>query len=202
MNWFEHILDIILKHRWFAFGVAVALAVVGAITGRGLPTKLSLVELLPDQRESVLDFRAVSKEFGGVGYLGVVLGPFDQGPEKYLEQAAAAVKNVPEIRYAFFERETYTLREKALYLLPRDEFEGVLQHTEVLINNGKSGGLLDLGLGDSSEDQKRVDDANVFFDAAAARTLWLNGLGDSLSFTLSPSLRMATVTRNRHIPLC
>lgn len=190
----DSFLDFNLRHKWVGFAAAILIAAIGSVLGRDLPVRLSLLELLPAQRESVTDFKAVSKEFGGLGYLGVVIGPMDK-PQAQVEATAALLRKMPDIRYVFFEREPYTLRKKALYLIPKSDFEGVLLNTETLVNEGKSGGAFDLGLGSSDEESARVDQAKTFFEKL--RKSHLEG-GSSLSsdaqrYFLSPDGRYAVV---------
>lgn len=168
---FDKILNTILRFRWWALVVVILTSLGAAYVGRSIPTNLSLIGLLPDQRESVQDLKAVSKEFGGVGYLGVIIGPYKKGPEKFLSLAAKSLRSIPEIRYSFYERETYTLREKALYLIARKDFDDLVTHTETLMNDGKTGGLLDLGFDDHSDREAKIQEAKSFFSDLRAKYL-------------------------------
>ncbi len=141
-----------LRHRWVGFVFALLVAGLGLSRGLDLPIRLSLADLLPENRQSVLDLQAVSKEVGGVGYLIVLLGPMEK-PEAQLTKVAELLKSQPKIRYTFHEREEYSLRDQALYLLPEKDFEEVLEAGRIIANNGKSG-LIDLGL-ESDADQKQ-----------------------------------------------
>lgn len=141
---FERILRLNIKYRWVGLLIALAIAGLGMSHGLDLPIRLSLADLLPETRESVTDLEAVSKEVGGVGYLIVLVGPKEH-PEQDLSAIASVLKQDPEIRYTFHEREEYVLRDKALYLLPERDFEEVLEAGKIILNNGKKG-LIDLGL--------------------------------------------------------
>jgi uncharacterized protein len=127
-------------------GLLAAMVVAGAGVSRGLelPIRLSLADLLPENRESVLDLQAVSKEVGGTGYLIVLVGPMDR-PESLLPAISKTLEANPQIRYTFYERESYVLRNKALYLMPEKEFSRVLEAGRIILNDGRRG-LLDLGL--------------------------------------------------------
>jgi predicted RND superfamily exporter protein len=141
---FEKLLLWNLKHRWVGLAIAIFVAALGLSRGMNLPIRLSLADLLPENRESVQDLETVSKEVGGVGYLIVLLGPLEK-PESELTKVAQLIKKHPEIRYTYHEREEYSLRDKALYLMSSNDFEEVLDSGKVILNNGKRG-LIDLGL--------------------------------------------------------
>ena len=100
--------------------------------------------------------RAVEAEMGGAGYLIVLLGPI-ANPERFLGQAERALKNLPEIKYVFSERETYTLRDHTLQLLPRADLKKLLESAETLFGDGRARGI-DLGLSDA-EDAEEAKDA-------------------------------------------
>jgi predicted RND superfamily exporter protein len=172
---FTRFLNLVLRFRWASLLVALVFCLAGAWYGNGIPIRLSLQELLPADRESILDFNAVSKEVGGVGYLGVVVGPLDPKgpvkPESLLPAVAEAVKALPDIRYVYFEREAYSLRNKALYTLDRKDFDDLMVNAEVLLKDGKEGGLLDLGLEDESDTSAKVTKAREYFDDLRERKL-------------------------------
>ncbi|MCO5143267.1 MAG: MMPL family transporter [Oligoflexia bacterium] len=149
---FEKILLWHLKHSWVGLLLALLLAALGISQGVSLPIRLSLADLLPETRESVLDLQAVSKEVGGVGYLIILLGPMEH-PDKVLKKTAESLKSDPDIRYSYFEREAYSLRDKALYLMSEREFDDVMSSGRIVANNGKSG-LIDLGL-ETEKEQRR-----------------------------------------------
>lgn len=132
--------------------MAFLIAGLGLSRGLDLPIRLSLADLLPSDRESVQDLQVVSKEVGGVGYLIVLVGPTPKA-EQYLPKVGETLKKRSDIRYTFHEREEYSLRDKALYLIPEKEFSEVLDAAKVVLNNGKRG-MLDLGL-ETPEDQQK-----------------------------------------------
>lgn len=141
-----------LRYRWVGLGLALAIAALGLSRGLELPIRLSLADLLPENRESVLDLEEVSKEVGGVGHLIVLVGPTEK-PELQLSKIATALKDNLEIRYTYHEREEYALRDKALYLMPEREFDEVLEAGRIILNDGKRG-LIDLGL-ETEQDRKQ-----------------------------------------------
>lgn len=164
-----------LKYPGWGLVIALLIAVAGLIPGRSIPIRLSLMDLLPDQRESVRHSKEIAQEVGGVGYLFTMIGPTDH-PEQYLPQLARAFEGDPDLRYSFYERETYVMRDRAPFLLPQDEFNKLLSNTETLIFKGKVGGLLDLGFGDPDEDNARVSEARKFF--ADLREKHMGGSGN------------------------
>jgi predicted RND superfamily exporter protein len=152
----------VLRHPLRGFLAAVAICILGIIPGSSIPIRLSLIDLLPEERESVRYSKELAKEVGGIGYLLVLVGP-TVAPEQHLDKLAAEFGADERIRYTFHERETYSLRERALYTLSREDFDAVLSNSETLVFGGKIGGFLDLGLGDEDQDAARVRTAKAFF---------------------------------------
>lgn len=141
-----------LRYRWVGLVVALLIGAAGISQGLNLPIRLSLADLLPENRDSVMDLQAVSQEVGGVGYLITLIGPMEK-PEGQLAKVEKLLKENPSIRYTFSEREEYSLKDKALYLMSPRDFEEVLDAGKIILNNGKRG-LIDLGL-ESEKDQKQ-----------------------------------------------
>jgi uncharacterized protein len=162
-NFFDRCLTFSFYKPWIGITLALLISGAGFFLGKGLTTNLSLTGLLPDSRESVLDLKAVSKEVGGVGAMALVIGPTDNPLEK-MPQLAAAIEELDTVRYTYYERETHLLRDKGLYLLEREEFDELLDSTETLLNDGKAGGLLDLGFTTEEENQAEVKKAQDFID--------------------------------------
>jgi predicted RND superfamily exporter protein len=152
-----------LRNPWVGGCIALALCVLGVLNGLDIAVKLSLADLLPDKRQSVLDLHAVAKEVGGVGYTAVVVGPVAGNPEAKFPELARAVETLDTVRYAYYERETFLLQKQALYLIRRADFDKLLSSTDALVYGGKTGGFLDLGLGDATDEAGRVADAREFF---------------------------------------
>ncbi|HLE10362.1 MAG TPA: MMPL family transporter [Bacteriovoracaceae bacterium] len=123
-----------------------------------------MTDLLPDNRESVLDMNSVIKEVGGVGYMIVLLGPVDN-PEKYLPVIADSIKNNSQIRYFFYEREEYLLQDRALYLLSKKEFNDLRKHASNLFSDEEnSSSLLDLGLEEDVDLKDKKEEAKKYFE--------------------------------------
>lgn len=152
-----------LRYKYLGFIFALAIAALGIFTGPSLPLRLSLTDLLPDQRESVLDMRAVEKEFGGIGYLIVLLGPMNN-PESALPQTLEIVRTIPDVKYVFHEREQFLLRDRALQILPKTEIRKLTKHAQTLFGDGEtnSGGI-DLGLEDESTREEEIEEAKQYF---------------------------------------
>lgn len=150
------------------FLLALVLCGLGIWRGMSIPIRLSLMDLLPEERESVVYSKEIAKEIGGIGYLLVLVGPVDH-PEQYMATLTQEFKQHPELRYTYFERESYIMRDRAPFLLPRRDFDDLLKHSETLIFKGKVGGLLDLGFGDQDEEKTRVTEARDFFDKLKAK---------------------------------
>jgi len=139
------------RRPWMGVLIALMISALGLSQGMNLPIKLSLADLLPETRDSVMDLQAVSQEVGGVGYLIVLVGPV-HNPVAHLPSIAKALES-DQVRYTFYEREKYSLRDKALYLMNDKDFDEVLDAGRTIMFDGKSG-LLDLGL-ESEQEQKR-----------------------------------------------
>ena len=150
------------KYKYLFFGITIAIAVIGALSGKKLPISLNLTDLLPDNRESVLHMHSVTKEVGGVGYLIVLVGP-TQNPEKALPLIAEGIKGNRDIKYFFYEREEYLLKDKALYLLSNKEFKNLRKHANNLFKKKKDSGLFNLGLEDESDFEEKKTEAKKFF---------------------------------------
>jgi|GEM_PF-1171725 len=166
-----------LRRPWIGAAIALLICAIGVWNGRGIAVKLSLADLLPDKRQSVLDLHAVSKEVGGVGYLAVVVGPVEGDPVEKFPELARAVETLDTVRYAYYERETHLLQDRALYLIKREDFDKVIESTDALVYGGKIGGFLDLGFGDPDDEAARVADARLFFKDLKNR--YLEGNSDA-----------------------
>ena len=180
-----------LRKPWVGACISIIICVVGIWTGRDIAVKLSLADLLPDKRQSVLDLHAVSKEVGGVGYLAIVVGPVVSEPEAKLAELGKAVETLPTVRYSYFERETYLLQSRALYLIKRSDFDELLKSTEALLYGGKTGGFLDLGFGDPEDEAAKVADAREFFKYLKKE--YLEGSPNS-----TPKMRQYYVSEDDH----
>lgn len=169
-NLFDRILTFNFKRPWLGLTLAIIVSGIGVWLGKGLAIKLSLADLLPDNRESVLDLKAVSKEVGGVGYVTVVIGP-TKNPESKLVELAKSIETLDTVRYAYFERESYQLRNRGLYILTRPEFNKLIESTETLLTDGKAGGALDLGFTTEEENEDEIQKAKAFFETIKQKYL-------------------------------
>ncbi len=145
--------------------MALALSIWGAIQAPKLSVNMDLSGLLSDTNPAVVEMNHVSEMVGGGGYLITLVGPISS-PEKYLPKIAEAVRNIPHVKYTYFERETYALKDKALYLVTKKEFKKMAEHAQVLFGKKKvdSTGLnlFDEDEGDIEEETKEAKD---FFQA-------------------------------------
>ncbi|MCK6548272.1 MMPL family transporter [Myxococcota bacterium] len=149
--------------RWAGFAIAVALGIAGAIIGRAVPIRLSIAHLLPESNPAVQELEEVSKEVGGVGYLGVLIGPTDE-PERHLAALADVISKRDDIRYVFYEREQYLMRKRAMYLIPRADFDEMVRASRTILLKGSSMGPLDLGIDTDEERAANEAEARAFFE--------------------------------------
>lgn len=169
---FTRVAELTLRFRVAGLVASLLVALTGVWLGRDVPLALSISDLLPPERESVRDVRAVSAAVGGIGYLGVLIGPID-APERFAPTVARALSERADIRYAFFEREEHSMRARALYLIPREELDELVRSAELLLRGGSTGGALDLGLDTAEERAANESSARAFF--ASLRAKYLDG---------------------------
>ncbi len=163
MRPFARFLNWSFKNRKSAMAVACSLSAVGFYLGANVPVRLGLLDLLPENHPDVVDFRSVSREVGGVGFLAVIVGPTND-PEQYLLKLGRRLGAQPGVKDVFFERPDWSLRDKALYLMPSRLFESVSSDAEVLLKRGKTGGIFDLVLeDDNGAAARRVSQAKKDF---------------------------------------
>ena len=147
-------LTFIYRHKYSSLAFAVIGCIVGAILGRELPLRLSISQLLPEDRPSVVEMQNVASYVGGVGYLAMILGPTDN-PTQYLEDLAQGLRSNTNVKYVFYEREEHILKDRALYLLSKSEFNDLKKNIRILFN--KSDGL-GLGLESAEESQAKAQE--------------------------------------------
>lgn len=162
-----------LRTKYWGAALALVLAGLGVLRGVDLPVRLSLSDLLPEHRDSVRDLKSVAQDVGGVGYLIILIGPVS-APESYLPKVAERLKKNTMIKYTFYEREEYLLRNKAMYLMPRKEFDDLIDAGKTLLRGGKRGPI-DLGLSEKEGEEKAVA-------RAKDRIAKLKGKGESRYF--------------------
>ncbi|AUN99064.1 hypothetical protein DOM21_05625 [Bacteriovorax stolpii] len=151
-----------LKNIYILPIIALILSVWGALQAPKLKVNMDLSGLLSDTNPAVVEMNHVSEIVGGGGYLIALVGPM-ASPEKKLPQITDAIKDIPHIKYSYYERETYALKDKALYLISKKEFKKLNEHALVLFSDKKvdTTGLDLFDEGDNSED---VAEAKKFFE--------------------------------------
>lgn len=158
-----------LKYFYVMPIIALLLGVIGAMQAPKLKVNMDLSGLLSDTNPAVLEMNHVSDIVGGGGYLIVLVGP-TVSPEKYLGEISKGLVGVENIKYSYYERETYQLRDKALYLLPKRDFRKLNEQVYNLFNEKK---LDTTGLDLFEEDYDHEDvqkEAKEFFNALKVRT--------------------------------
>lgn len=158
-----------LKYFYVMPIIAVLLGVVGALQAPKLKVNMDLSGLLSDSNPAVIEMNHVSEIVGGGGYLIAMVGP-TVSPEKYLKEISKGLEGVENIKYSYYERETYQLRDKALYLLPKRDFRKLNEHVYNLFNEKK---LDTTGLNLFEEDYDHEDvqkEAKEFFNSLKVKT--------------------------------
>lgn len=141
--------------------IAIIFSIWGAFQAPKLKVNMDLSGLLSDTNPAVVEMNHVSDMVGGGGYLIALVGPM-VSPEKVLPQMTQTLKDIPRIKYSYYERETYSLKDKALFLISKKEFKQMLTNAQVLFSNEKvdTTGLDLFGDGDKTED---INEAKKFF---------------------------------------
>lgn len=81
-----------------------------------------LTRLLPTTFESVRDVKRLSAEFGGVGYVSVVVdGPDRATLERYAEDVAPKLAELPSVRYVDYKRPIAFFEDHALQYLDAED---------------------------------------------------------------------------------
>ncbi len=150
-----------LKNIYILPVIALIFSIWGALQAPKLKVNMDLTGLLSDTNPAVVEMNHVSEMVGGGGYLIALVGPM-ASPEKVLPKMTQALKSVPHIKYSYFERETYSLKDKALFLISKKEFKQMSTHAQVLLSDESvdSTGLDLFGDGDKTED---ISEAKKFF---------------------------------------
>ena len=148
-----------LGHARLSFLLAIIPAIIAAYLGSGVSFRLSLADLLPKDRASVKETKEIAEEIGGIGYFIVLLGPIED-PIKLLPTVKKALEKNPSIKYAFYEREEYNLRDQILYLLPRKELKELTKQIHILFSGGEE--PFSLGLDNEEEKKEKVKSAEAY----------------------------------------
>lgn len=125
--------NFVIKHPILAAVIALIISLLGISNGTSLPIRLSISDLLPDQRESVVDMKSVAQEVGGVGYFIIMIGP-TKNAIQHLPKVANIFKGSSDIKYLFYERGSYLIQDKALYLLTKKKFKKLEKHIKTLFS--------------------------------------------------------------------
>lgn len=145
-----------LKNIYLLPFFALILSVFGALQAPKLKVNMDLSGLLSDENQAVREMNHVSSIVGGGGYLIGLVGPV-ASPEKYLPVIADTIKDHPHIKYSFYERETYQLKDKSLYLLSKKEFKDLNLHAKVLFEEKKVD-TTGLGLFDEEMSEEEIEE--------------------------------------------
>lgn len=150
-----------LKNVFLLPLIALILSIWGALQAPKLKVNMDLSGLLSDTNPAVVEMNHVSEMVGGGGYLITLIGPMTS-PEKQLSKITEAIKKVPRVKYSYFERETYALKDKALFLISKREFRQMSEHAQTLFS-GKSVDTTGLDLFDEGDHSENVEEAKKFF---------------------------------------
>jgi predicted RND superfamily exporter protein len=158
----KKLLQFNLKYFWFAPILLLGMATFGAKYSSHLKINLDLASLLPENSESIQEMNHVVSKVGGGGYVIVLVGPITN-PENKLTLIDSKLKGIPDIKYTYYEREEYMLKDKALYIMPRKDFKKLTDYARVLFSKGPVD-TTGLGLEDENDRNDQLKEANAFFN--------------------------------------
>lgn len=164
----KKILQFNLKFFWIAPIFLLVLAGFGVKYSSQIKINLDLAALLPENSESIREMNHVVSKVGGGGYVIVLIGPITN-PELKLPLIDAKIKNLKDVKYTYFEREEFMLRDKALYIIPRKEFKKLTDYARILFSKGPVD-TTGLGLVDDSDREDQIKEVNAFFNKLKSRT--------------------------------
>jgi predicted RND superfamily exporter protein len=164
----KKLLQLNLKYFWIAPLLLICLAVFGVKYSSKLKINLDLAGLLPENSESIQEMNHVVSKVGGGGYIIVLIGPITN-PESKLTLVDSKIKNLTDVKYTYFEREEYMLKDKALYIIPRKDFKKLTDYARILFSNGPVD-TTGLGLVDENDREDQIKEANNFFNKLKNRT--------------------------------
>lgn len=176
-------------------GVILLAVTLGfAWMARSLKIDTDIAELLPSSFESVRDVRTLASEFGGVGYVSVVVeGPDKETVVRLAEDLAPKLDALPTVRYVDYKRPVPFFRDRALYFLDKPDLETLRDRIVARRDwevSRATGNLLDdeepapsvdfkdledkykdrLGLGDGGKDHKKSkEEAEYYLDESGKR---------------------------------
>ena len=164
----KKILHLNLKYFWLAPILLVFLAILGFNYSSKLMINLDLAGLLPENSESIQEMNHVVSKVGGGGYVIVLIGPITN-PESKLSVIDSRLKGLKDVKYTYFEREEFMLKDKALYIIPRKDFKKLTDYARILFSKGPVD-TTGLGLTDDSDREDQLKEANKFFTKLKNRT--------------------------------
>ncbi len=164
----KKILQFNLKFYWLAPILLILLATLGVKYSSKLKINLDLAALLPENSESIQEMNHVVSKVGGGGYIVVLIGPITN-PESKLTLIDSKIKDLKDVKYTYFEREEFMLKDKALYIIPRKDFKKLTDYARILFSKGPVD-TTGLGLVDESDREDQIKEANNFFNKLKSRT--------------------------------
>ena len=164
----KKILQFNLNYFWLAPVLLILMACFGVHYSSKLKINLDLAGLLPENSESIQEMNHVVSKVGGAGYIIVLIGPITN-PESKLIPIDSKIKNLQDVKYTYFEREEFMLKEKALYIIPRKDFKKLTDYARILFSKGPVD-TTGLGLVDESDRDDQIKEANNFFNKLKSRT--------------------------------
>ena len=164
----KKLLQFNLKFFWLAPILLFLLAFVGANYSSKLKINLDLAGLLPENSESIQEMNHVVSKVGGGGYIIVLIGPITN-PESKLSLIDSKIRGLNDVKYTYFEREEFMLKDKALYIIPRKEFKKLTDYARILFSKGPVD-TTGLGLEDESDHEDQLKEANNFFNKLKKHT--------------------------------
>ena len=164
----KKILQFNLKFFWIAPILLLLLAGFGVKYSSKIKINLDLAALLPENSESIQEMNHVVSKVGGGGYIIVLIGPITN-PESKLNLIDSKIKDLKDVKYTYFEREEFMLKDKALYIIPRKEFKKLTDYARILFSKGPVD-TTGLGLVDDSDREDQIKEANAFFNKLKNRT--------------------------------
>jgi predicted RND superfamily exporter protein len=157
-----------LKFYWLAPILLIFLAAFGVKYSSKLKINLDLAGLLPENSESIQEMNHVVSEVGGGGYIIVLVGPITN-PEAKLTLIDEKIKDIQDVKYTYYEREEFMMKDKALYIIPKKDFKNLTNYARILFSK-EAVDTTGLGLVDESDRADQVKEANEFFTKLKNRT--------------------------------
>ncbi len=164
----KKLLQFNLKFFWLASIILVLLAGFGVKYSSKLKINLDLAGLLPENSDSIQEMNHVVSKVGGGGYIIVLIGPITN-PEQKLTVIDSKIRDLKDVKYTYFEREEYMLKDKALYIIPRKDFKKLTDYARILFAKGPVD-TTGLGLVDESDREDQIKEANAFFAKLKSHT--------------------------------